>query len=389
MRILAFSSCFPSARDPVRGVFVLRRLCALARLADLEVVHPVGWFPGYQPHVLRTDSPRERIEGLTVYRQRFFYFPRFLKRFDGRFYARGIKRWVRAYCETNRLDLLDAHFEWPDGVGVSYLARELGLPYTVTLRGTINPRYQVACFRGRLSDALRHAAAVISVSKAMAEIAVELGADSSRVHVIPNGVDADRFNIVPQAEARRRLGLPRDVRLLVSVASLNHEKGHEDVIEALTRLPLQVRLAIIGSSVDGGAYMLKLKRLAAACGLSERLIFAGQQSPETVANYFNAADVSVLASHREGCPNVVLESLACGTPIVATAVGAVPDLVEQGKNGLIVPIKNPKALSEALAASLATSWSREVLRQSVASRSWDKVAAEVMSVFKSVLAGEG
>jgi glycosyltransferase involved in cell wall biosynthesis len=157
MRILAFSSCFPSARDPIRGVFVLRRLSALARLAEVEVVHPVEWFPLYRPHAHRPDVGEERLGGLTVNHKRFFYIPGILKRFDGRFYALGLERWTRARCEAQRPDLLDAQFEWPDAVGVSILARRLGLPYTVTLRGTINPRYQIRHFRRRLAESLRHA----------------------------------------------------------------------------------------------------------------------------------------------------------------------------------------------------------------------------------------
>ncbi|MCX5772939.1 MAG: glycosyltransferase [Candidatus Hydrogenedentes bacterium] len=388
MRILAFSSCFPSARDPIRGVFVLRRLTALAKLAEVEVVHPMGWFPVYRPSTHRPHVGEERLGGLTVNHKRFFYIPGILKRFDGRFYALGLERWTRARCEAQRPDLLDAQFEWPDAVGVSILARRLGLPYTVTLRGTINPRYQIRHFRRRLAESLRYAAAVISVSRPMADIAVELGAEPQRVHVIPNGVDAALFNIVPREQAREQAGLPVAGRLIVSVGSLNYEKGHEDVIQALSRLSPDVHLAIAGVSVDGGAYLRKLAGLAAMCNVVNRVRFVGSLSQEAVAMLLNAADVSVLASHREGCPNVVLESLACGTPVVATSVGAVPDFVKTDGNGFVVPAKNTVALSEALASALARPWSREAVRQSVADRSWDKVAAEVLSVFESVLAGE-
>jgi len=124
------------------------------------------------------------------------------------------------------------------------------------------------------------------------------------------------------------------------------------------------------------------------CNVANRVRFVGSLSHEAVAALFNAADVSVLASHRKGCPNVVLESLACGTPVVATAVGAVPDFVKTDGNGFVVPTKDTVALSEALASALARPWSREAVRQSVADRSWERVAAEVFSVFEAVLAGK-
>jgi len=106
-----------------------------------------------------------------------------------------------------------------------------------------------------------------------------------------------------------------------------------------------------------------------------------------VADYLNAADVSVLASHSEGCPNVVLESLACGTPVVATAVGAVPDLLRAGQTGLIVPPRDPAALAEALDGALTADWSREAIRASVQDRSWAAVGERVLAVFHEVLDG--
>jgi len=385
MRVLSFSSCFPSGQDPITGVFVLRRLRALANLVPLEVAHPVPWFPAYR---LRRPAPpcEEQIEGLTVYHPRFFYLPGVLKRFDGRFYAAGLGRWLQAYCAGKRPDLFDAHWSWPDGVGVSYLARRLGVPYTITLRGVIMPRYKIPRFRWRLADALEHAAAVISLNRVMADIAVELGARHDRTYVIPNGVQADRFDVVPQDQARQRLGLPKGIPLIVSVASLIPQKGHAELIEALKALPLEVRLVIVGGEVGNGSYRYVLESLAARHGIGSRVTFAGRQPQDAVATYLSAADLSVLASHSEGCPNVVIESLACGTPVVATAVGGIPEIIRLGENGEIVPPRNPKALGAALKAGLARSWSRQAVRQSIASRSWDKVAQEVVEVFRTVLA---
>ena len=293
---------------------------------------------------------------------------------------------MQAYCAGKRPDLFDAHWSWPDGVGVSYLARRLGVPYTITLRGVIMPRYKIPHFRWRLADALEHAAAVISVNRVMADIAVELGARHDRTYVIPNGIQADRFDVVPQDQARQRLGLPRGVPIIVSVASLIPQKGHAELIEALAELPPEVQLVIVGSEAGDGSYRCVLESLAARNGLADRVTFAGRQPQDAVAAYLSAADLSVLASHSEGCPNVVIESLACGTPVVATAVGGIPEIIRPGENGEIVPPQNPKALGAALKAGLARSWSRQAVRQSIASRSWDKVAQEVVEVFRTVVA---
>ena len=387
MRILSFSSCFPNLVDPTAGVFVFRRLKALAAHVSLEVANPTPWFPGYDglrhPGVALPDQ--EMREALIVYHPRFFYLPRILKRWDARFYDRGLRAWVRHYCRQHSPALFDAHFSWPDGVAVSYLARRLGIPYTITLRGVIIPRYKIECFGSRFIDALTHAAAVISVDRRMADIARELGVAPERVHVIGNGVDATFFEMVPRCEARARVGLPEDGQVIVSVGSLEPRKAHESVIEAVAGLNGPVRLIIIGKEIDDGSRLKMLRQLAADRGLADRVAFTGRQPPETVATYLNAADISVLASLWEGCPNAVIESLACGTPVVATEVGAVPDLVRPGETGEIVPVGNTGALHAALARALRREWSREAVRQSIAGRSWDTVAREVLAVFESVL----
>lgn len=365
---------------------MLHRLAAVARGASVEVVHPLAVCPVLGRLTNRRHlPPTEQIRNLTVYHRPYRYLPGVMKRCDGHFYYRGLIRWLRRHCARDRPDLLDGHFAWPDGVGVSYLARAMKLPYTITLRGTINPRYRTACFRGRMSRSLRDAAAVISVSAKMAEIAAELGVAAERIHVIPNGVDTEVFTPLPREEARQGVGLAQHGRLVVCVASLKPQKGHEDLLEAMEKLPADVRLVIIGVESGRGGYRRQLTAYAAARGLTERVRFAGGQPQSKVAMYYSAADVSVLASHSEGCPNVVLESLACGTPVVATAVGGVPEILRSGENGLMVAARSPTALADGMRAALARDWSRDRVRRSVADRSWQAVADQVLSVFRSAL----
>lgn len=388
LRILSFSSSLPSSKDPNSGIFVLRRLCALAKHAGLEAVHPVARFPLYKGSSPCPSREREKIQGLTVHHREYFYFPRVLKRLDGWFYYWGLVGWLRKHFEASgKPDLLDAHFAWPDGVGVSYLARCLNLPYTVTLRGTINPRYEIPCFRRRMSDALQNASAVISVSKAMANIAAELGAGPRRIYVIPNGVDTSLFSPTPKIAARKQLGLPENAPLIVCVASLKPPKGHRDLIDAASRLAENVHLVIIGAETDRGAYLRHLEALVGEKRLTDRVTFAGSQHYSKMPLYFSAADVSALASHNEGCPNVLLESLACGTPVVATSVGGVPDIVQPGETGELVPVGAPAALADALRTALAKRWSRDHVRQSVSGRSWGCVGEQVLEVFRAVIEG--
>jgi glycosyltransferase involved in cell wall biosynthesis len=375
MRVLSFSSCFPSDADPSSGIFVQRRLAAMAATAQVqvEVVHPVAHFPP-----LRPARPQQRTCGnLVVHDRPFFYVPGLLKRLDGRFYAAGLGPWLRRHVQSCRPDVLDGHFMWPDGVGVHHLSRMVGVPFAITLRGTILPRYPIACFRKRMIPALKAAGAVISVSRHMADVAVSLGADPARVHVIPNGVDCELFAPAARDQARSRLGLGAGP-LVVCVGGLRMTKGQHDLLAAAATLK-ELTVVLVGGESQAG-FRRRLQQQAQAAGMEHRVVFAGPRRPDEVAMYFAAADLSVLPSWTEGCPNVVLESAACGTPVVATSVGGVAENLTEGVSGILCPPRDPAGLAEAIAAGLARCWDRQAIRASVLPRSWASVAAATLEV---------
>jgi glycosyltransferase involved in cell wall biosynthesis len=381
LRILSFSCCFPNRAVPNWGIFVYQRLAAMAQCADLKVVSPVPTFPVVTHWRNGAACGQEEWQGLSVHRPRFFYVPGILKSLDARFYATGLRRWLKKQIEKWQPDLLDAHFVWPDGVGVSLLAKKLGLPYSITLRGKIYPCLEVPSQRRQCAEALQGATVVISVDQRMATLARDLGVDASQVHVISNGVNLDRFRPSDRMAARRELGLPTKCRLLVSVAHLGERKGHRETIQALTQLPDEVRLVLVGgdsSAHRGGKH--QLEELASSLRVRERVSFAGKQPFERIPLYYCAADVSVLVSWREGCPNVVLESLACGTPVVASDVGSVPDMIVDGCNGQIVPPREVEPLVMAIQKSLDLKPLPADVRSSAVVRSWDSVARQVCDI---------
>jgi len=385
VKILSFSYCFPSGAHRTWGLFVQQRLAALGRRLELQAVSPIGVFPFVSRLRRYPGPPREQWDGMTVHRPRFFYFPGVLKWLDGPLYGHGLRRWLENLCGQWKPDLLDAHFVWPDGVGVSLLARRMKIPYVITLRGKIYPCLDVRSQRRQCARALRGAAAVISVSGPMAKVALELGVAPDRMHVIGNGVNTEMFRPRDKAQARAELGLPAHGRLITTVAHLGARKGHHETIKALGKLPQNVRLVLVGDDQKGTKSSQVLRRLTSDLGLDGRVIFAGPQPYDRIPLYFNAADVSVLASYREGCPNVVLESLACGTAVVATNVGAVPELLSVPGDGRIVPPRDVNALAKALEDVLNSSGSALSLASGKAVKSWDEVARQVHQVFADVL----
>ncbi len=382
MKILSFSYCFPNHLNPTWGMFVFQRLAALGNREDLQVCSPVPWFPLLTNNQEKSSSGA-LWQGMTVHRPGFFYIPGILKNWDAHFYARGLRNWFTKLCRSWKPDVLDAHFIWPDGVGVAALAREMGIPYVITLRGKLYECLKLSVQTQQCTEALCGASAVISVSKKLADEARKMGVSKNRLFIIPNGVDRDHFYPRRKKECRRVLGLPEEGSLLVTVAHLGHRKGHHEVIKALAGLPDYVRLVIVGGSAQGGTPE-KLKAIAKEVGVEDRLILPGPQSYEKIPLYFSAADASVLASYREGCPNVVLESLACGTPVVAGDVGAVPDILPVPDVGRIVPSRSIEPLRLALAEVLEDNWKPEDVVRESGVRSWDEVALDVGKILKDI-----
>jgi teichuronic acid biosynthesis glycosyltransferase TuaC len=391
MKVLSFSYCFPWRTRPAWGVFVLQRLAAVARRPgiELQAVAPVPVFPVLTRCRSWLPPARDTLDGLQVHYPRFFYVPGLLKSLDARLYARGLRPWLTRLVDQWKPDLLDAHFVWPDGVGVSLLAKRLNLPYMITLRGWLYEAMKYPRILRQCVAALRDAGAIIAVSQHLANTAAELGAPVERIRVVPNGVDQERFRPRDQLDARGQLGLPKDGRLVVTVSHLGPRKGHHEVLRALARLPDDVRLVLVGSDPEGGRNVRALRELADNLGLNGRLILAGQQPYDKVPLYFNAADVSVLASYREGCPNVVLESLASGTPVVASNVGSVPEMIEDGRNGRVVPPQQVAPLAQGIRDVLDRPPEPQEVLNSPAVRSWDVVAEEVCGILRQCAAPSG
>ena len=384
MKILSFSYCFPNHVNPNWGIFVYHRLSALARHNDLKVCSPVPWFPILSSRNGNEGPVKDEWHELNVYRPRFFYFPKILKNYDARLYARGLRPWLREICKIWKPDILDAHFVWPDGVAIAQLALEFGLPYVITLRGKLYECLPIAQQKKQCEKALKNASAVISVSNLMAQEAVKLGVQKEKLVVIPNGIDREKLFPKDKEKARCQLGLPEKSRIFVTVAHLGHRKGHHEVIEAVSGLPDDVCLVIVGGAAQGGTAE-NLKAVAEKFGVADRLILPGPQPYEKIPVYFSAADASVLASYREGCPNAVLESLACGTPVVASDVGAVRDILPVPDVGRIVPPQQVGPLREALAEVLDAEWNQEEVVRKSGVRSWGEVACEVQGVMEKVI----
>lgn len=366
MRVLVVSSTFPSATQPTRGVFVRERIRRLSKRCQVAVVAPVPWFP--LNRLIRKERATvpavEHQEGLTVYHPRFFSVPRYGKFLDGVFYYLSLLAFTRRLRRTFPFEIIDAHFAFPDGLAATMLAKTFSCPVVVTLRGTIVRLSSYALHRPQLRWVLQHADRITAVSESLAGVAVGLGLPRERVRVIPNGVDTRKFMPMDRVQARRLAGLPENRKILLTVAGIYEGKGQHtvvDVLPALREKHPDLLYVMVGNSRPGEQYRRRLTEAIWRLGLSDHVLVAGSQPHADLARWFSAADVSVLATQSEGWPNVLLESLACGTPAVATRVGGTSEIIRDGQDGILVPYGDSAALGQALGSALDMAWNRSEL----------------------------
>jgi glycosyltransferase involved in cell wall biosynthesis len=387
LSILTATTLFPNPVQRAHGVFVETRLRHLLASGEVtaHVLAPIPWLPpmvrysSYGP--LQTVPSREQRNGLIVEHPRYLVVPKFGMTLTPLTLYRAMrKRFVALLKEGHRFDLIDAHYFYPDGVAAVRLAREFNLPVTVTARGTdLNLIPEFPAPRKMILDAAAKADGMITVCQALKDTLIEMGVADERVTVLRNGVDLELFRPVDRAAARSALGLSR--RTLASVGLLIDRKGHHHIIRALKDLP-DNDLLIAGDGPDRRA----LERLAVEEGVADRVRFLGSVDQNRLREIYNAVDALVLASSREGWANVLLESMACGTPVVASAVWGTPEVVARPEAGVLMPSLDPQGVAEGVRRLFAACPDREATRRYAEGFNWNATTEGQLKLFRGILA---
>ena len=391
LKILSLSTCYPNPREEAPGAFIRSRLQRMAAMAEIRVMAPVPafhYFRGLRSGVRDEPVPPFRTDAsTTVYHPRWFY-PPLGTAVNALFLFLQLLWPVARLRREFPFQVIDAHFGHPEATAAALLSIVFGCPFTVTLRGSEMYHGSKPFRRMAMSWALRRASRVITVSDRLRRFALDLGVDARRTVTIPNGVDASRYHPRDRAACREKFGISTDQRLMISAGCLVELKGHHHAITAVKALRdrgVAVEFIIPG---EYGPYHDALRKQIATLGLEKQVRLLGYVAPSEVAELMCAADLYCMASLREGWPNVVHESLACGTPVVATDVGAVPALIPSADYGLIVPPGDPLALAEAIDKALRTPWDRTAISVWGMSRSWEQVAAEVIQCFREIVTAD-
>ncbi len=381
LRLLTFTTLYPNARQPNHGVFVENRLRHLVASGEATstVLAPVPWFPGRAP--MNAVPAREERHGLTVHHPRFLAVPGIgqvsnpLSLFHVA--RRALDRLIR---DGLSFDVIDAHYLYPDGVAAVWLGQHFSCKVVITARGSDTSEWPGYALPGRLiRRAVSRADALIAVSESLKQGLTGLGVADDKVTVLRNGVDLHQFHPVADRDAARaELGI--DGPTLLSVGHLIARKGHHLTIEALASLP-EFRLMIVGDGPERAA----LEGLAVRLGVSDRVRFAGPQPHARLPFYYTAADIMVLASSREGWANVLLESMACGTPVVATPAWGSREAVASPEAGIVVDEATGGAIAAAVRVLADRPPSRAATRAYAEGFSWEATTAGQIALFRRLL----
>jgi glycosyltransferase involved in cell wall biosynthesis len=377
-KLLVFSSLFPSEKRPNAGVFIRERMFRVAEYMPVIVVSPVPWFPFqgivryWRPHFRPQPKRYEEQQGISVYFPRFLSIPGLLKSCDGFFMA--LSCFFTLIKLRKQFNIIDAHFAYPDGYAATLLGKWLKIPVTITLRGTEVPLSKMPGRKKRLLMALKNAARIFSVADSLKQHVVSLGAKADKIRVIGNGIDITTFYPVAKSAARAELKLPENAKVLVSVGALVDRKGFHRVIEVLpalvAKIPELVYLIVGGDSPEGNIRK-RLESQVKMLKLENNVRFLGAYPSRQLKVPLSAADLFVLATANEGWANVFLEAMACGLPVITTAVGGNKEVVNDSSLGTVVPFGDSEALLAALLQGFETAWDRPLIMQYAQENSWE------------------
>ncbi|MBP9113792.1 MAG: glycosyltransferase family 4 protein [Polyangiaceae bacterium] len=387
MRVVAITKIFPNGLEPLSSPFNRQQFEALKNFCDLRVLEAIPYVPfasmtGLPERAAKLSKlpKRETLHGISTHYVKQLYIPRFFLPANLPLYAASL---APHWSQLAKADVLLGTWAYPDGCAAIAWGKLLGKPVVVKVHGSdINLLAKRQGVRSILKSVLPHATSLVSVSRALSKELAGLGVREESIFLVPNGVNSDLFYERDKAESRKMLGLATNLKWVMFCGRLEKEKGLTELLAAFRDIATSredVGLALIGE----GVMRKEVDALVETFG--ERVQAPGARPLEEVAVWHGAADLFVLPSWNEGTPNVVLEALASGRPAVGTRVGGIPDVIDEGKNGFLVPPRDPARLREALSDALNRNWDSRAIAAS-GPISWKESAQKLCGVLEAAVA---
>ena len=375
MRVAVVTSYFPTSAQPWAGHSAYQTLKQLAQHCDLRVFCPEATYPKLlkpktgAPPIDRAWQP----DDVAVQYIAYPVLPMVSRPLNGWTMYRQLLPHVRAW----QPDVILNYVVYPDGYAAMRVSRALRVPVVLTAIGSDLNRIPGRIVGLLTRSALRHATVTLAVSGDLARTAKTLGA--ARSQAILNGCDTALFYPRDSQVARAARGLDAEAEIILYAGRLDIRKGLRELIDAVAVLRARrpkLRCYLLGDGPDKPL----LQQAVARHGLDDAVTFVPAAPTATVAQWMAAADLFTLPSYMEGCPNVVLEALASGRPVVTTNVGGIPELID-ARSGRLVPPADAPALTTALDEVLQQQWSAEEIAGRH-HRSWNDVSLDVLRVLR-------
>lgn len=354
MKILVLSSLYPNDVQRRHGIFIEHRVGHVAQPEDeVRVVAPIPWFPSsnarFGHYAEFAKAPHEAVRrGIPITYPRYPVVPKIGMTVAPWLMAAALYRHIARIRREFDFDVIDSYYLYPDGVAAGLLAKRFDRPFVMSALGTdvsLIPQHRAE--RAMILSAINHASATTAVAAALRDELLAIGAAPGKVCVVEHGVDLELFS-PPADRAALRARMDIAAPTVLSVGHLIDRKGHDFAIRAIATLP-DVRLMIAGDGPREAA----LRALAESLGVSGRVDFLGHVDQHRLPGLYGAADVTASCSDREGIANVLLESLACGTPLVATPVWGSPEVVRVPEAGVLTSDRSDAAIADGIARLLA------------------------------------
>jgi glycosyltransferase involved in cell wall biosynthesis len=384
MKVLVITNLFPNRKQPNQGTFNRQKVSELAKICDLKVVAPLSWFPGLKRRSSSGIKESELIDNVEVFHPRYLSIPGSFRFLYGYLFYWSLKSVVKRIYHDFPFDLIYVLWAYPDGFGTYLIGRLLDKPVFIECLGSdINVFTRSFLRRFLICRALKGCSRVITVSQDLKNKLVRLGVPGKKVTVVINGVDTGLFHPTEKRSSRDKLNLGLEEKIVLFCGNLVEIKGVEYLVEAFSTIAQTEPLAHL-YLVGEGYLKEKLVSLAQKSFASEKIHFMGRVEHRQIAMWMNCCDVFCLPSLDEGCPNVVIEALACGKPVVASRVGGIPELIDSEDYGILVEPEDSRQLASALAVSLNKNWNGEIIAAKYRNRSWAQSAKEVFDLFKDI-----
>lgn len=388
MKILVISHLYPDATRSHFGIFIQREVESLLDHCRLKVIAPRPWIPW-------KNSKKKAMGNGQVEVSYLCYFPlpgALFRPVKGLWLFLFLKRLVYRIKKRFDFDIIHAHMVYPTGFCTVLLKRIFKKPVVISIRGAdINklPRYYF--LRKMIVYTLNNADAVITVSNSLKQRILDLGIPENKVKVMAKGVDLDKFKPMDKSEARKKLNLPQDKIIVLSVGHLISRKNPLGLVESVCLIPEDKRGSFLFVWVGEGQLEKKMREKIKENKLEDMFLLAGRVDPDFMPEWLNTADIFVLISFSEGMPNVLYEAFACGIPAIVSGVDGALEIIKNGENGILVSPHDSRQISEQILSLARGQDLRDNLSRNARiymedkGLSWDKNAFWITDIYKEIL----